>query len=478
MSDSPNPTFPNVVPSLREWRGGRGVFRLTPATRIVVGNAALAETAEALQQELMEICGQTLKVTSGPPSAGDVFLTLTAPDPQLGEQGYQLEIADRVTLSAGAEAGFFYGTRSLLQMLRQADDRSTLPQGLARDYPAYRERGLMLDAGRRYFQMDYLEQTIRRMAWLKLNVLHLHLSDWNGFRLVSDTYPGLASKEAYTKADLRRLQAVARRHHVTIVPEIDLPAHAKAITDYAPHLRFNCPSMDRGRWAGGEQGGWMLDVTRAEVRQWINALMNEFVPLFDGPYFHLGGDEYEFDPQKWACPELVEAMRAKGYPEPGDVFVEWINETGALVKSHRKQLQIWNWWECRDQKTSLWPDKDIVINAWVSDAEWFLQRGYTVMASPEDRLYLAPGLTEVIQEPKDYGVIHSDWLYEQWTPNAHPNLLGYKICVWADRVEAWPDAAFESVLEQPRAVLAERLWGGPRSNTLAEFDARVRRSAP
>lgn len=467
----PNSIFPNVIPSLREWRASQGVFELTPTARIVIGDEALAEVAQGFQQELASARGQNLKLVSGQPDTGDIVLTLTAPATrvQLGEQGYQLEITERVTLSAGTPTGVFYGTQTLLQMLRQA----TIPCGVARDYPAYPERGVMLDTGRRYWQMDYLEQTFRRMARLKLNVLHLHLSDWNGFRMVSDTYPGLASKEAYTKADLRRLQDLARRYHVTLVPEIDMPGHSKAITDYAPHLRFKCPSMDRGRWAGGEQGGWMLDITRAEVRQWINALLNEFVPLFDGPYFHLGGDEYEMDPHKWDCPELVDAMRAGGYSEPGDVFIEWINETNALVKSRGKRLQIWNWWESYDQKSSIAPDKDIVINAWVSEPTWFLERGYTVIASPEKYLYITPGLTGISEDMKDYGVIHPDWLYEHWMPEAHPNLLGYKICVWVDRVEAWPEAAFEDLLEKPRAILAERLWGGPREGALDDFYARL-----
>ncbi len=467
----PDSLFPQVIPSLREWRASQGSFELTPSARIVIGDDSLAEVAQEFQQALAALRGQTLKLVSGQPNAGDVFLTLATPATrvQLGEQGYQLEITDRITVSAATATGVFYGTQTLRQLFRQ----TTVPCGVARDYPAYPERGVMLDTGRRYWQMDYLEQTLRRMAELKLNILHLHLSDWNGFRLVSDTYPGLAAKEAYTKADLRRLYELARRYHITVVPEIDMPGHSKAITDYAPHLRFKCPSMDRGRWAGGEQGGWMLDITRTEVRQWIKALLNEFVPLFDGPYFHLGGDEYEMDDHKWDCPELVAATRAGGYSEPGDVFIEWINETNALVKSLGKRMQIWNWWQHGDQKSTIAPDKDIVINAWVSDAKWFLDRGYTVIASPEKYLYITPGLTGAEWAGPDYGVINPEWLYEQWTPEVHPNLLGYKICVWADRVEAWPDSAFENLLEKPRAILAERLWGGPRAGTLEDFYARL-----
>ena len=102
-----------------------------------------------------------------------------------------------------------------------------------------------------------------------------------------------------------------------------------------------------------------------------------------------------------------------------------------------------------------------------------LERGYTVIASPEKHFYITPGLTNISEDMKDYGVMDPEWLYHHWTPEVHPNLLGYKICVWADRVEAWPDSAFEDLLEKPRAILAERLWGGRRGGKLEDFYERL-----
>jgi hexosaminidase len=438
---------------------------------LVIETTALQGLAELFQRELFELTGWRLPVRRQPPRPGDVAMVLRPLEVELGQEGYCLDIAETVQLQASSDPGLFYGTRTLLQMLRLAMPRFDLPHGKARDYPRYRQRAVMLDAGRRYWHMDYLEQTLRRMAWLKLNMLHLHFSDWNGFRLVSESYPGLASGEAYTRADLHRLQNLAQRYHINLVPEIDLPAHATAITDYAPHLRFHCPAMDCGRWSGGEHGGWMVAVNRPDVRQWLATLLNEFVPFFSGPDFHIGGDEYEFDDHKWACPELVASMRIKGYSEPGDVLVEWINEVNALVKSHGRRMQIWNWWECKGQKTTLEPDRDIIINAWTDSPDWFLERGYQTIAAPESQWYVTPGLTGLASP--DYGIVKTDYMYEQWVPIEHPNLLGYKLCVWADRAETETDAWFETHWGGSRAVLAERMWGGPRAVNISAFRARL-----
>src|SRR5689334_10941278 len=115
----PDSIFPHIIPSLREWRGGQGSFGLTASARIVVGGAALAETAEGFQQELAAMNDLNLKIISGQPKAGDIFLTLAKPDAQLGTQGYQLEITDQVTISASTTTGVFYGTQTLRQMLRE-----------------------------------------------------------------------------------------------------------------------------------------------------------------------------------------------------------------------------------------------------------------------------------------------------------------------------------------------------------------------
>ena len=249
-ADAPNPA-PEVVPALREWSGGSGTFELSAQSRIVVESRALAGAAEMLRDDLEAVSGLDVRVVdSALARAGDVVL---ARGSGLGREGYRLEIGDRVTI-AGAEAGVFYGAQTVLEILRATPGHRTLPRGEARDWPRFRERGYLLDVGRKYWSPDFIAQTIREMAYLKLNTLHLHFTDHNAFRLVSDRFPYLAAPKAYTRADIRRFEEVARRHHVMLIPEIEMPSHASAILQAHPELGFECASIGNGTLPGTVRG--------------------------------------------------------------------------------------------------------------------------------------------------------------------------------------------------------------------------------
>jgi Glycosyl hydrolase family 20, catalytic domain/Glycosyl hydrolase family 20, domain 2/NPCBM-associated, NEW3 domain of alpha-galactosidase len=456
---------PNVVPALREWSAGSGAFRLGAGSRIVTDSSSLADEADQLRNDLAAVTGLTPRVVMKErPESGDLFLTARAADAQLGSEGYRLEIGDRIQILAGADAGVFYGTQTVLQMLRSTAGHRTLPRGAARDWPRFRERGYMLDAGRKYWSPDYIVQTIREMAYLKLNTLQLHLSDNNAFRLVSDRFPYLAAPEAYTKADIRRFEAAARKYHVTIIPEIEMPAHAGAILKVRPDLGLDCQTF-----------GTTLDVTRREVRDFTRALIDEFAPLFSGPEFHIATDEYPGPSHQQNCEPLVRYAEARGFGSTADVFVDFINEMNTVVRSHGKQTVIWSWWDV-DQDPTIAPDKNIKVETWTTegtggghgppgfDPQHYLDLGYEVVASPSDKLYVTPGL-RLLPNPR--------FLYEEWEPLEHPRLDGYLISVWADSAITQPDSSFDTHLRRPREAMADRVWGGPRRGTIADLIARA-----
>lgn len=453
---------PKVLPSMQEWKGRSGQCLIMPTSRLIIEarSPELVALANLFQVRLQRVTGIVLTlVIAKAPAMGDICLTLTNTD--LGQDGYLLDIAHYVTLRAETTTGLFYGTQTLLQMLLQSPVRCTLPYGSARDYPSFAHRSVMLDLGRRYWSLDALFEVIERMAWLKLNMLHLHFTEWSAFRLHSKQYVGLAAEESYSRSEINVLQAFAKAYHVTIIPEIDLPAHATAITRYLPDLKLDCPSMSYSRWAGGEQGGWTINYASADARARMRDLLTVFIDWFDGPYFHIGTDEVPEGTDLSDCGILMEYARQHGYAHAGDVLVDWINEVNALVKSHGKQLQIWNWWE--RSRHSIHPDDDILINVWVEkgDATHFLNAGYQVINSPEDTHYVTPGIG-LLPNP--------NYLYDQWKPNPHPNMLGYKLCVWADQAEYQTDAFFEAHMSLPRAILAERTWNAaPPSVPLAAF---------
>jgi N-acetyl-beta-hexosaminidase len=495
---------PDTVPAVQEWAGGEGYFTLDKTVQIILGNKEAEAVAQTFAEDVQALTGNKLTVAAQHELQGQkAAKTKKSPyvlfklekSAELGEEGYKLDIADNITISAATTKGLFYGTQTLLQMLVQDAGQKSIAKGSIKDAPQVQTRTVMIDLGRKYFAMDYLKKTIRNLAWYKYNSIHLHFTDWNGFRLKSDKFPGLASPDAYSKADIRELQDYAKKYNIMIIPEIDFPAHATHVIRYKPELGFQCRSMNYGDWVKPEMlakffpdpeltiynAGWILDVTKPVTRQFVKELLDEFIPLFDGPYFHIGGDEWQFDDQKEECPELMAYTKKNGLKYPGDVFVEWINEVNQQVKSYGKTTQIWNWWSYNSptngkvNKSSISPDKDIVINVWNKiQEEEILASGYKIVSTTEtgaDALYLTPGLLG--QKPGDYGYFDNQFIYEQWTPMVHKNIAGFKLSIWSDGAEDRKDEWYDRHANKPKAVVAERLWGKRDSATLDEFTLRM-----
>jgi glycosyl hydrolase family 20 len=448
---------PDVVPGLQQWTGATGQFEFGPQSRIVVADPALLGDARTFAGDLRSIADLNLPVVSGLPShPGDVVIRLSASD--LPAQGYTLDIGDTVSISGVDATGAFYAEQTVEQMVKQD---STLPRGAARDWPQVAHRGFMLDMGRHYYSPAYVEREIRTAAWHKLDAVHLHLTEYNAFRLQSSTYPGLAAEQSYSHADLSAFAATARRYHVTLVPEIDVPAHSTAIADYDPTLKFDCPSL---------ADGFTLDVTKPQTMQFLVGLLKEFVPLFpDSPVFHLGGDEYAGLAAQQACPELVSYAQAHGFGSTEDVFVDFLNKLGAQVQALGKRPEIWNWWDVVGGATIM-PDKSLIIDAWTGTADSYLAAGYDTVSSPGNLLYVTPqGPPGGSLEPND------QFLYESWVPPTDPHLLGFEISRWSDNAFTQPDSYFDWFANRPDTVLAARTWGGPRAASVFAFEDQVDR---
>jgi len=469
---------PNVIPAINKWTGGVGVFSLSEKTEVIAEDK-LKDLVEIFAEDINAITGKTIKIGSIA-GKGKIQLLLDINDIALGNEGYVIEINDTITIKANAKTGLFYGTQTLLQMLVQDVSNHGLPKGTIRDIPLVENRQFMLDVGRKFFSMDYLKRTIRNMAWYKLNTFHLHFTEWSGFRLQSDKFPGLASEQSYSKKDLREIQDYAARYNVMIIPEIDLPAHATHIIKYNPDFGFSCDSMLTAKWLPKEVNeqkvGWILNMTKVEVREFVHELLEEFIPLFDAPYFFIGGDEWQYDNQKSECKELVDFAKQSGYEHTGDVFVEWINEINEQVKSHGKTTQIWNWWRFSpDEKfkneTDTQPNKDIIVNVWNKQREaQIIADGYSVILTTEEgpgALYSTPGLGGT--KPGDYAYFDSQFIYEQWQPNLAESVKGYKVCLWSDGAEHQTERWFDQHIETQKAVFSERVWSSHTNGTIRDF---------
>lgn len=459
-ADEPPPV---VVPSLREWHGSSGTWHLRHGSRIVA-SPRLRAMAGRFADELRTQAGVRVQVTTGHARRGDIALTLGGSvQNQVSDQGYELHVGDEVQVRGSSEAGVFYGTRTVLQALRAG----AIPKGDAKDWPSTPERGQMLDTGRKFFPVSYLKQQIRAMSWYKMNTFHLHLSDWNGFRIESKRFPGLTSKEHYTRAQLRDLQAYAKRYNVTIIPEIDVPGHSVAISQYDPSLAFKCDSMSKPNtgWEGHEVGGWTLDVTKEHTRKFLRELLDDIIPIFSGPVFHIGGDELPLDPAKNQCPELVAYQKKMGYAAPGDVFTAFENELDKVVRAHGKTTELWQWWDY-NQAHGIEANKDIRILEWLSSPLARAQSGYQTVGSQDGHLYVSPGFST---SPGGYGYADPRHIYGEYDFVTHPNIRAYQISRWSDKAEQQSPEWFDYFARRPIAALADRTWGAPRDGDFKAF---------
>lgn len=450
----------NVVPAVQSWTPAQGMFAASRANICVSGAdaAQLNNVAEMFQKDLTAMgCG--LHHLSASNSFGGFVLTLDRTANEIPPEGYRIEIGDRVVICGSTATGVFYGTRTVLQLLAQHPKDQQLPKGVIMDWPVYKHRMLMLDVARKPYPMPVLKDYLRMLAWYKMNELHLHLSDeafggkYTGFRVECDTFPGLTSRDLfYTKKELREFQDLAHEMGITITPEIDMPGHARCFTDYWPDLALRgYPDY--------------LDVTNPQTAERLKRLLDEMIPIFDAPDFHIGTDEYRVAGTKEEKEKLDEAFR------------QFINTMNAHVRSLGKTTRIWSGFEHMPGPTEI--ATNITIDMWETyDARSSISRGHNVINSSDGLTYIVPGAHY-------YGVNNSG-IYNEWEPwmisddmskdpaKNDPHLLGGKLHVWGDQGPTGYTMTEIAKLVLPSLqVFAEKLWGIKGSQNYREFQSRA-----
>jgi hexosaminidase len=229
------------------------------------------------------------------------LVLLTHPDAQLGDEGYRLDVtAQGVRISANTTAGLFEGSMTLAQLAAE-NAGGDLPGVQVLDYPRYAYRGVMLDVARHFFTVAQVEHFISEIAVFKINYLHLHLSDDQGWRIAIKGWPQLtqvggSTEEGggqggyYTQAQYQQIVAYAEARNVTIVPEIDVPAHSGAAL--ASYAKLNCDGKAPPVFTGiGSAPDGTLCVTKPVTYKFLNDVISQLAALTPGPYMDVGGDE-------------------------------------------------------------------------------------------------------------------------------------------------------------------------------------------
>lgn len=450
---------PFVVPELKQWTGKDGKFTPGKDTRIVCTsqNPELLRIARMFADDYQQMFGQTLSVAQGKATSGDFVLSLSA-DKKLGEEGYAIKISDRVTISAPTPTGLYWSTRTLLQLAEQNQERS-LPQGTIRDYPDYPLRGFMIDCGRKFIPMAYLQDLVKIMAYYKMNTLQVHLNDngfkqyfehnWDktyaAFRLESETYPGLTARDgSYSKKEFIDFQKQAASNFVEIIPEIDVPAHSLALTHYKPEIGSKEYGMDH------------LDLSKPETYEFVDALFKEYLegdnPVFVGKRVHIGTDEYSN-----AKKDVVEKFRAFT-----DHYIRFVEGFG-------KQAVVWGALSHAKGDTPV-KSENVVMNAWYNgyaDPATMIKDGYQLISIPDGLVYIVP------KADYYYDYLNEPYLYKEWTPahigkavfdEKHPSILGGMFAIWNDHVGNGISVKdIHHRIFPPLQTLSVKMWTGAQT---------------
>ena len=329
----------DVIPIPMEVHPNPGAdFTLTESTVLsVTGGAAAEPTVTWLAALLREGTGFALPIGSGAGHSSSVIaLELGAVDPRLGDEGYTLTVQPgSVVIHASAGAGLFHGAETLRQLLPARIETGgrgpwVVAGGQIIDRPRYPWRGTMLDVARHFFSVTDVERYIDEIALYKLNILHLHLTDDQGWRIAISGWPQLTAVGGssavgggpggyYTQEQYRQIVAYAASRYLTVVPEIDSPGHVNAALAAYPEL--NCNGTAPPLYTGIDVGFSSLCVGKPVTYQFLDDVVTELAAMTPGPYIAIGGDE------------------AKS-TSPGD-YTAFVERTVQIVAAHGKTAVGW-----------------------------------------------------------------------------------------------------------------------------------------
>ncbi|MBZ5543249.1 MAG: family 20 glycosylhydrolase [Acidobacteriia bacterium] len=380
----------------------------------------------------------------------------------LGEdESYQLEVTSaQALLTAANPLGVLRGMETFLQLVELDEKGFRAPAVRVEDHPRFAWRGLMIDSARHWMPVEVMKRNLDGMAALKLNVLHWHLADDQGFRVESKEFPKLQEMGSdghyYTQDQVREIIAYARERGIRVVPEFDMPGHTTAWVVGYPELA-SAPgpySLER-KWGIFDP---TLDPTREEVYKFLDGFIGEMAALFPDEYFHVGGDEV--NGKQWdANPRIQSFLREHGLKNNHELQTYFTRRVQAIVQKHGKKMIGWD--------EVLHPDlpKDIVIQSWRG------QKSLAEAARQGYRGLLSAGyyLDLIYSAASHYAVDPMEGATAGLSPEEQARILGGEACMWSEYVS--PETV-DSRIWPRMAAIAERLWS---LQSVKDVDSMYRR---
>jgi hexosaminidase len=362
-----------------------GWFKLKNGTIINYekGNQELQSIAKYFAARIKPATGFDLRIkeSKGGPGRGAINLSLSPDLLKSGEEAYTLVITERdIRLAAATPAGLFRGVQTLMQLLpAKIEDRTKqdgpwlVPTGTIADNPEYKYRGAMLDVSRHFFGVEDVKRYIDLISFYKINVLHLHLSDDQGWRIEIKSWPNLTAIGGstqvgggkggfYTQEQYSEIVKYALTRYITIIPEIDMPGHTNAAL--ASYAELNCDGKATELYTGTKVGFSSLCTRKDITYKFIDDVIGELAALTPGPYIHIGGDESNSTKK--------------------DDYIYFINKTQDIVAKHGKRVMGWD----DISAATIMPNSVVQHWARIKNASNAAGQGAMVVLSPASRAYL------------------------------------------------------------------------------------------
>ncbi len=380
---------------------------------------------------------------------------------RLGEyESYELVINQSgAKLSAPTPQGVLHGLQTFLQLVETTTNGFAVPVVTIKDQPRFAWRGLLIDVGRHFIPLDVLKRNLDGMEAVKMNVLHWHLYDNEGFRVESKRFPKLQEAGSdglyYTQDEVREFVTYAHDRGIRVVPEFEMPGHSRSLFAGYPELASG-PGPYTIEPGGADA---VMDPTREETYKFIDKFIAEMAKLFPDDYFHIGGDEV--NGHQWdANPKIQAFIHAHGMKSNQDLQAYFNQRLQRILSKHHKIMMGWD--------EVLHPDlpKTVVVQSW---------RGQQSLATAAQQGYsglLSFGYYLDLMWPasRHYAVDPMSGAAASLNPEEKSRILGGEACMWSEWVT--PEN-IDSRIWPRNAAIAERLWSPPEVQDPGSMYARL-----
>lgn len=503
-----HPELPAIVPAPVRMRVEPGSFEVTAWTRVVARADARGEAAKLIDA-LDPALGGRLKMIEAPADETNrIVLEIVPPNDAMGDEGYRLAVSpEEIRISAATPAGLFYGVQTLRQLLPPAvfaqivpaarDTRWKLPCVTIEDRPRFAWRGLLLDTARHFMPKEFVLKLIDVMALHKMNSLQLHLTDDQGWRIEIKKHPKLTEVGAwrketlighartkpwkfdgkrhggfYTQDDIRGIVRYAAERHINIVPEIEMPGHARAAISAYPELGCQ-PDQQLEPWTVWGVCPDIFAPTDKTVA-FLQDVLSEVIELFPSKYIHVGGDEAT--KEQWKASPVVQArIKELGLKDEAEMQSWFIRRMDAFLTERGRRLVGWD----EILEGGLAPGATVMSWRGEKGGIAAAQAGHDVVMAPTSHTYFDYCQSSPDEEPLAIGglvTLETVYGYEpvpkQLTAEQARHVLGGQGQLWAEYL---PSPKQVEYMAFPRAAaLAEVLWSPPERRDYQEFLSRLR----